>query len=206
MPNCLAASSARLPALALSALFAGLFALLAPAAARAQVVFTGAQYTKAMFPSSLSISPVAVDALGDAFFVVSGALGNTLFEAPANGAPIALNYAFPFAPAAIAVNPQGFDAGLHRQSRRERLQRGRTFGSRPGHGSWTRQAGQHALFVQERQYPARVRQPDGDRYRSLRNPVGCRQRPQPVQRFRRNLRSFRALGCIERPLPVVQPL
>ncbi len=74
---------------------------------RAQVSYDGAQITLASFPSSNWLSPVAVDAQGDAFFVVSSGTTNSLYEAPINGELTVLNSTFPFAPSAVAVNPQG---------------------------------------------------------------------------------------------------
>src|SRR5208282_2731231 len=61
----------------------------------------------ASFPSSNWLSPVAVDAQGDAFFVASTGTTNSLYEVPINGELTTLNSAFPFSPNAIAVNPQG---------------------------------------------------------------------------------------------------
>lgn len=80
---------------------------LLPAAMRAQVTFTGAQPVLASFQTSDSISPVAVDALGDAFFVVANGTNNTLYEVPVNGALTALNSSFSFFPNAIAVDAKG---------------------------------------------------------------------------------------------------
>jgi sugar lactone lactonase YvrE len=80
--------------------------LLLPSAARAQVTFDNVAVTLASFPTA-SLSPIAVDAQGDAFFVASDSGVNTLYEVPANGALTALNSSFPFLPIAIAVNPGG---------------------------------------------------------------------------------------------------
>jgi hypothetical protein len=81
--------------------------LLIPTGLRAQVSFEGTQTTVASFPSSDRLSPVAVDANGDTFFVASASGVNTLYEAPAGGTLTTLNGAFPFAPNAIAANQQG---------------------------------------------------------------------------------------------------
>ena len=72
-----------------------------------QVTYDGAQITLASFPSTDFLSPVAVDAQGDAFFVGSTGTSNTLYEAPINGELTKLNSVFPFSPSAIAVNAQG---------------------------------------------------------------------------------------------------
>lgn len=91
----------------ISTLFLFLVCLLLPAAVRAQVTFTGAQPVLASFPVSDSISPVAVDALGDAFFVVTTGTHNTLYEVPVNGILTTLNNSFGFFPSAIAVDSKG---------------------------------------------------------------------------------------------------
>jgi large repetitive protein len=100
--------SHRLP---VSALLLALAVLFVPPMARAQVApqvtYDGAQITLASFTSSSFLSPVAVDAHGDAFFVASTSTANILYEAPINGELTTLNSAFPFSPSAIAVNPQG---------------------------------------------------------------------------------------------------
>jgi len=89
-----------------------LAALLLPLAclsplAQAQVTFTGAQPVLASFASTGSISPVAVDALGDAFFVAVTPAGRILYEVPFNGGLTALKTSFKFMPSAIAVDPKG---------------------------------------------------------------------------------------------------
>jgi len=81
--------------------------LLLSASAPAQVSFDGVQNTLASFPISDSLSPIAVDANGDVFFVDSNGTTTTLYEVPANGSLTALNSSFPFVPGAIAVNSAG---------------------------------------------------------------------------------------------------
>jgi len=78
-----------------------------PSQAFAQVSFEGVQNTLASFPSSDTLSPVAVDANGDAFFVSSNGTTFELWEAPANGNASVINSNFPSLPSAIAVNPAG---------------------------------------------------------------------------------------------------
>ena len=73
----------------------------------AQVTYSGTQSTLASLPSFSSISPVAVDAVGDSFFVASNGSANTLYELPQNGSLKTLNSAFPYLPLAIAVSPNG---------------------------------------------------------------------------------------------------
>jgi len=73
----------------------------------AQVTYTGSQSTLATLPSASSISPIAVDAAGDVFFVTSGSSGNTLYELPQGGTLKALNSSFPYSPLAIAASPDG---------------------------------------------------------------------------------------------------
>lgn len=93
--------------LKVSALLVAAAILFASAASRAQVAFDNAQISLASFSSTHWLSPVAVDAQGDAFFVASNSTSNALYEAPVNGSLITLNSAFPFSPSAIAANPQG---------------------------------------------------------------------------------------------------
>jgi sugar lactone lactonase YvrE len=81
--------------------------LLRPTAARAQISFAGAQNTLFAGSAGLSLSPVAVDSNGDAFFVTYNGSANQLMEVPANGTPTVINGNFPSIPTAIAVNSAG---------------------------------------------------------------------------------------------------
>ena len=95
------------PGAAVSALLFLLAAFMFPSAARSQIAFDGAQDTLYAGASGLSVSPVAVDSNGDAFFVINNGSPNSLVEAPANGAPSIINSNFPSVPSAIAVNSAG---------------------------------------------------------------------------------------------------
>jgi Bacterial Ig-like domain (group 3)/MBG domain (YGX type)/Putative Ig domain/NHL repeat len=75
--------------------------------AQSQVVFNGAASAVATPPSGDTISPPAVDANGDVFYVVSDGTTNTLYKVPAGGSATALNSSFPQFPSALAVNPAG---------------------------------------------------------------------------------------------------
>ena len=80
----------------------------APVALSAQSVsFAGTQKELASFSAADSVSPVAVDGKGDAFFAVANGASNTLYEAPVNGSLIILSSSFPFLPSAIAVDAPG---------------------------------------------------------------------------------------------------
>jgi sugar lactone lactonase YvrE len=96
-------SSLRMPLI----LAMALAALLLPAVAHAQISFVGAQNTLYAGASGLSLSPVAVDSNGDAFFVTSNGTTTQLMEVPAGGSSIVINSSFPSVPTAIAVNPAG---------------------------------------------------------------------------------------------------
>jgi len=95
----------RLP-VRLSIFFVSLLCLL-PAAMPAQVTFTGSQPVLASFPTSSSISPVAVDAIGDVFFVATSGSHDILYEVPLNGTLTTLNSALGFFPSAIVVDAKG---------------------------------------------------------------------------------------------------
>ena len=75
--------------------------------AYSQVVFNGAANTLATPPSGDTISPPAVDANGDTFYVVSNGTANTLYKIPAGGSATVLNSSFPQFPSALAVDPAG---------------------------------------------------------------------------------------------------
>jgi sugar lactone lactonase YvrE len=105
----LAGSSAtrRRPATLYATLIAAVGLVAGTSGLPAQVTYTGSQSALATLPSANSISPIATDAAGDAFFVTSGGSGNTLYELPQGGALKALNSSFPYSPMAIAASPDG---------------------------------------------------------------------------------------------------
>jgi sugar lactone lactonase YvrE len=86
-------------------IFLAIFAL--PFQLSAQVAFTGAASSLATLPSGSTISPIAVDAAGDAFFVVSNGASNSLYKVPGGGTATVLNSSFPYSPTALAVNSAG---------------------------------------------------------------------------------------------------
>ncbi len=75
--------------------------------ALAQVSFNGVIKTDASYPSTDTISQVAVDSNGDQFYVVSNGTTNTLYEIPAGGSPTVLNSSFNVMPSALAVDDAG---------------------------------------------------------------------------------------------------
>ena len=75
--------------------------------ASAQVTFNGAAVPLTTLPSGNTVSPLAVDSNGDAFFVSSNGTSNTLYKIPTGGAATVLNSSFPYSPSALAVSPAG---------------------------------------------------------------------------------------------------
>ncbi len=75
--------------------------------ARAQVTYTGAANSLASLPSGDTISPIAVDSSGDAFFVLNNGTSNALYKVAAGGTTTVLNSSFPYSPSALAVTPAG---------------------------------------------------------------------------------------------------
>ena len=92
---------------AVSLLLLLLAGFMLPSAALAQILFAGAQETLFSQSSSDSLSPIAVDSNGDAFFVTSNGTTTRLMEVSAGGSTSTINSSFPSVPTAIAVNPAG---------------------------------------------------------------------------------------------------
>ncbi len=89
------------------ALVLAVLSLFVSCRAHAQISFEGTQATLATFSSTYQLSPLAVDTVGDVFFVATTGGTHVLYESPAGGTLTALSSTFPFAPTAIAVDKQG---------------------------------------------------------------------------------------------------